>query len=187
MKEGFCSVCSFYLAMQTATFLKNVYYTCNIHNFTSVSDPHNRQRSWDTPWRSFLWYVCIILGRTALHKLNCCVHWSVVKHHAVLWTLCDKYPYVLKNGASTFKFLESSLMASTSLRSGMVRSWGDSRVGYQPSWSRIPVWSQCHTGGEWTRPVNIVDYFYLCSHLVPLTKPACALLIKLLTNFLWSN
>ena len=52
-------------------------------------------------------------------------------------------------------------MASTSLRSGMVRSWGDSRVGYQPSWSRIPVWSQCHTGGEWTRPVNMVDYIVL--------------------------
>ena len=118
---------------------------------------------------------------TALHKLNYCVHWSVVKLHAVLWILCGKCSYMLRNGASTFKFLESSLMASTSLRSGMVRSWGDSRVGYQPSWSRIPVWSQCHTGGEWTRPVNIVDYFYLCS------QTGLRFVIKLLTDFLWSN
>ena len=72
------------------------------------------------------------------------------------------------------------MMAFTALRSGMVWSWGDSRVGYQPSWSRIPVWSQCHTGGKWTtcRPVEIVDYFYLCSHLITLTESACPLLIN---------
>ena len=159
--EGFCSVCSFLPRHANGYVFSRMCITHVVFTvFTFVSDPHNRQRSWDTPWRSVLWYVCIILGRTALHKLNYCVHWSVVKHHAVLWILCDKCSYMLKNGASSFKFLESSLMAFTSLRSGMVWSWRDSRVGYQPSWSRIPVWSQCHTGGEWTRPVNIVDYFY---------------------------
>jgi len=42
----------------------------------------------------------------------------------------------------------NSLVLFTSPRPCVVWSWGDSRMGYQPSWSRIPLWGQCHTGSE---------------------------------------
>ena len=100
-KEGFCPVCSFLPCHADCYVFEGGVLVFTIVTF--VSDSPNRQRSWDSPWRSFLWYVCIIVGRTVLHKLNC-VHSSVVKHHVVLWISREESSDMLKNGHVALNF-----------------------------------------------------------------------------------